>query len=63
VFDFSGNLYGEVCEVSFFSYLRGEEKFDGLESLVAQMKRDEQEARAVLAGVRPLSELDAAISF
>jgi hypothetical protein len=27
------------------------------------MKRDEQEARAVLAGVRPLSELDAAISF
>lgn len=63
VFDFSDNLYGEVCEVSFFSHLRGEEKFDGLESLVAQMRRDEQEARAVLAGVRPLSELDAAISF
>lgn len=63
VFDFSGSLYGEICEVSFFSYLRGEEKFDGLEALVAQMKRDEQEARAVLAGVRPLSELDAAVSF
>jgi len=63
VFDFSGDLYGEVCEVSFFGYLRGEEKFDGLEALVAQMKRDEDEARAVLAGVRPLSDLDAAVSF
>lgn len=63
VFDFSGDLYGEVCEVSFFSYLRGEEKFDGLDALVAQMKRDEQEARAILAGVRPLSELDAAVTF
>ncbi|MDH4990146.1 bifunctional riboflavin kinase/FAD synthetase [Aquamicrobium lusatiense] len=63
VFDFSGDLYGEVCDVSFFAYLRGEEKFDGLDALVAQMKRDEQEARAVLSGVRSLSALDARISF
>ncbi|AZO08499.1 MULTISPECIES: bifunctional riboflavin kinase/FAD synthetase [unclassified Mesorhizobium] len=63
VFDFSGDLYGEVCQVSFFGYLRPELKFDGLEALVAQMKRDEAEARALLAGVRPLSELDAAIAF
>ncbi|MDX8433322.1 bifunctional riboflavin kinase/FAD synthetase [Mesorhizobium abyssinicae] len=63
VFDFSGDLYGETCEVSFFGYLRPELKFDGLDPLVAQMKRDEAEARALLAGVRPLSELDAAIAF
>lgn len=63
VFDFSGDLYGEVCDVSFFAYLRGEEKFDGLDALVAQMKRDELEARAVLSGVRSLSALDAEISF
>ncbi|MCG8270466.1 bifunctional riboflavin kinase/FAD synthetase [Aquamicrobium sp. NLF2-7] len=63
VFDFSGDLYGEVCDVSFFAYLRGEEKFDGLDALVAQMKRDEQEARAMLSGVRSLSALDARISF
>ena len=63
VFDFSGDLYGEVCDVSFFAYLRGEEKFDGLDALVAQMRRDEQEARAVLSGVRSLSALDAEISF
>jgi riboflavin kinase/FMN adenylyltransferase len=63
VFDFSGDLYGETCRVSFFGFLRGEEKFDGLNALVAQMKRDDAEARAVLTGVRPLSDLDARITF
>ncbi|WP_192179579.1 bifunctional riboflavin kinase/FAD synthetase [Mesorhizobium amorphae] len=63
VFDFSGDLYGETCEVSFFGFLRTEVKFDGLDALVAQMKRDEAEARALLAGVRPLSELDRSIAF
>ena len=63
VFDFSGDLYGENCRVSFFGFLRGEEKFDGLDALVAQMRRDEAEARALLAGVRPIGELDAATAF
>jgi riboflavin kinase/FMN adenylyltransferase len=63
LFDFSGDLYGETCRVSFFGFLRGEEKFDGLEALVAQMKRDDAEARALLSGVRPLSDLDARITF
>lgn len=63
VFDFSGDLYGEICAVSFFGYLRSEVKFDGLDALVAQMKRDEAEAKTLLAGVRPLSGLDRAIAF
>lgn len=63
VFDFSGDLYGEICQVSFFGFLRAEVKFNGLDALVAQMKRDEAEARALLAGVTPLSELDAAMTF
>ncbi|WP_144575694.1 bifunctional riboflavin kinase/FAD synthetase [Agrobacterium sp. DE0009] len=63
VFDFSGDLYGEVCSVSFFGHLRDELKFDGLDPLVAQIRRDEEEARAILSGVRPLSELDAKIAF
>ncbi|MEO3998202.1 bifunctional riboflavin kinase/FAD synthetase [Mesorhizobium sp. CAU 1732] len=63
VFDFSGDLYGERCAVSFFGYLRGEEKFDGLDALVAQIRRDEDEARALLAGVTPLSQLDLLMSF
>jgi hypothetical protein len=63
LFDFSGDLYGETCTVSLVSYLRGEEKFDGLDALVAQMKTDEAEARAVLAAIQPLSPLDAAMTF
>jgi len=63
VFDFSGDLYGETCQVSFFSFLRPELKFDGLDALVAQIKKDEAEARALLKGVRPLSQLDAEIAF
>jgi riboflavin kinase / FMN adenylyltransferase len=63
VFDFDGDLYGETCAVSFFGHLRPELKFDGLEPLMAQMKRDEEEARALLAGVSPISGLDAKVSF
>jgi riboflavin kinase / FMN adenylyltransferase len=63
VFDFDGDLYGETCAVSLFGFLRSEVKFDGLDALVAQMRQDEAEARALLAGVRPLSALDARIAF
>ncbi|CCM74577.1 bifunctional riboflavin kinase/FAD synthetase [Rhizobium mesoamericanum] len=63
VFDFSGNLYGQICSVSFFGYLRPELKFDGLDPLVEQMNCDKDEARALLAGVRPLGELDLKICF
>jgi riboflavin kinase/FMN adenylyltransferase len=63
VFDFSGDLYGETCAVSLFGFLRPEVKFDGLDALVAQMRQDEGEARSLLAGVKPLSELDARVAF
>jgi riboflavin kinase/FMN adenylyltransferase len=63
LFDFTGDLYGETCRVNFFAWLRGEEKFEGLDPLVAQMRRDEEEARAVLAKAVPLFPLDAAIAF
>jgi riboflavin kinase / FMN adenylyltransferase len=63
VFGFDGDLYGETCAVAFFGYLRPELKFDGLDALMVQMKHDEEEARALLSGVRPLSALDAKVSF
>jgi riboflavin kinase/FMN adenylyltransferase len=63
VFDFSGDLYGEHCRVSFFGHLRDELKFTGLEPLVEQIRKDEEQARALLAGVRPLGELDQKIAF
>lgn len=48
-FDFDGNLYGETVEVAFVGFIRGEEKFDSVEALVAQMDRDSANARALLA--------------
>jgi len=50
VFDFSGDLYGKTVEVTFVGWIRGEEKFPGLDALVAEMNRDKEKARAMLAG-------------
>ena len=63
LFDYSGDLYGQACSVSFFGLLRPELKFDGLEPLVEQMNIDVAEARALLSGVKPLGPLDAMIAF
>lgn len=49
VFDFSGDLYGQRLSVALVDFLRGEEKFDGLEPLIAQMNLDCAQARARLA--------------
>jgi riboflavin kinase/FMN adenylyltransferase len=48
-FDFSGDLYGQEIEVAFHHFLRPEAKFDSLDALVDQMKRDCVEARRLLA--------------
>ena len=52
-FDFEGDLYGRTIEVSLVSRLRGEERFDGLEPLKAQMAADCEEARRRLAAAPP----------
>ena len=49
VFDFSGDLYGRIAEVSFIGWIRGEAKFDSLEALVEEMNRDKAKAREILA--------------
>ena len=48
-FDFSGDLYGQEIEVGFHHFLRGEAKFDSLDALVAQMEKDCEEAKRLLA--------------
>jgi riboflavin kinase/FMN adenylyltransferase len=50
LFDFAGDLYGRRIEVEFVARLRDEEKFPDLPTLVAQMRRDDAQARAILAG-------------
>ena len=49
VFDFEGDLYGKTVEVTFVGWIRGEEKFPSLDALVAEMNRDKEKARAMLA--------------
>jgi riboflavin kinase / FMN adenylyltransferase len=47
--DFEGNLYGSEIEVSFLSYLRAEQKFDGPDSLKKQIETDVRNARRYLS--------------
>ena len=49
VFDFSGDLYDKIVEVTFVDFIREELKFDSVEALVEQMDRDSAAARRVLA--------------
>ena len=48
-FDFSGDLYGQEIDVSLHHFLRPEAKFDTLDALTAQMHKDCDEARRLLA--------------
>jgi riboflavin kinase/FMN adenylyltransferase len=51
VFDFASDLYGQEIEVEFVAKLRDEVKFDSLDALVVQMKRDAAQARDLLSKV------------
>ncbi|WEV60181.1 bifunctional riboflavin kinase/FAD synthetase [Streptococcaceae bacterium ESL0729] len=45
IFDFSGDLYGERIEIIWLDRIRDMVKFDGIDSLVAQLEDDEKRAR------------------
>jgi len=55
LFDFDGDLYGRRLETRFEAWIREERNFDDLAALTAQMKNDENEARARLAAT-PLED-------
>ena len=46
--DFDEDIYGQTLETDFVAYLRGDEKFDGLDAMVAQMDRDKAKASEIL---------------
>src|SRR5215470_1350034 len=49
LFDFTGDLYGEVIDVAFIDWIRPELKFDSIDALVRRMDEDSATARAALA--------------
>jgi riboflavin kinase / FMN adenylyltransferase len=58
VLDFDGGLYDEPARVRFVGRLRDELRFDEVDALVAQMGRDCDDARALLAPLEPGRGLD-----
>ena len=49
VLDFDGDLYGAALGVEFLARLRGMERFDAVDALVAQMRADVEQTRAALS--------------
>ena len=47
--DYSGNLYGRQARVEFYRFLRPETKFEDMEALGEQIRRDAEQARAYFA--------------
>ena len=50
VLDFEHDLYGQQIGLEFTAFLRPERKFDGIESLVAQIRADIEKGREILEG-------------
>jgi riboflavin kinase/FMN adenylyltransferase len=48
VLDFDGDLYGDALGVEFRTRLRGMERFDSVEALVAQMHEDVSRTREIV---------------
>ena len=49
--DFEGDLYGQVVRIELLRRLRGEQKFDGVDALVAQIGRDVEQTREYFAAL------------
>jgi riboflavin kinase / FMN adenylyltransferase len=50
--DFEGDLYGQDLRIAFIERMRGEKRFDSVDALVEQMRRDVAEAREICATTR-----------
>jgi len=48
LFDFDEDIYGETIETDLVAFLRPEEKFEPIEAMLAQIRRDVQAAHAIL---------------
>jgi FAD synthase len=46
VLDFDGDLYDQAAAVRFHRHIRGQERFESVDELIAQMSRDVEATRA-----------------
>lgn len=51
LFDFDKEIYNETIRMSFYYYIRGDKKFNGLDELKAQIARDKEEVLRLMAGI------------
>lgn len=63
IFDFDEDIYGQTLEVALLGTVRGQEKFRGLDELIAAVNRDAATARHILQATLPVSELDRKLGF
>ena len=49
ILDFADDIYGKHLRVALIDFLRPERKFDGIQALTAQIAKDSEQARALLA--------------
>jgi riboflavin kinase/FMN adenylyltransferase len=48
-FDFAGDLYGQEIDIAFHAFIRPEAKYDSMDALMAQIAKDCDAAKALLA--------------
>ena len=48
IFDFDQDIYDQTIVVQVFEFIRGEQKFDGLESLKQQLAQDKMHTASIL---------------
>ena len=51
IIDFEGDIYDDVVRIELVARLRPEQRFDGIEAIKAQIGRDVEQARGLLAGL------------
>jgi len=48
IFDFNEDVYGKTVRLELITYIRDEVKFNGIDALIEQLKKDEIESRSIL---------------